>query len=56
MQRVNDAVNLLNDYNNRLNVEVDLRKKVTAMIQDFLQTQKELLEQAEQTLEVEKSI
>lgn len=52
MQRVNDAVNLLNDYNNRLAVEVELRKKVTTMIRDFLVVQKELLEQAEQNLEV----
>lgn len=52
LQRVNDAVNLLNDYNNRLAVEVELRKKVTTMIRDFLIVQKELLEQAEQNLEV----
>lgn len=52
LQRVNDAVNLLNEYNNRLAVEVDLRKKVTAMIRDYLVAQKELLEQAEQNLEV----
>lgn len=52
LQRVNDAVNLLNEYNNRLSAEVDLRKRVTAMIRDFLVAQKELLEQAEQNLEV----
>lgn len=52
LKRVNDAVNLLNDYNNRLAVEVELRKKVTTMIRDFLVVQKELLEQAEQNLEV----
>lgn len=52
LQRVNDAVNLLNEYNNRLAVEVELRKKVTTMIRDFLVVQKELLEQAEQNLEV----
>lgn len=54
LQRVNDAVNLLNEYNNRLAVEVELRKKVTTMIRDFLVVQKELLEQAEQNLEVNK--
>lgn len=51
-QRVNDAVNLLTDYNSRLSVEVESRKKVTTMLRDFLQVQRELLAQAEQNLEV----
>ena len=49
---VNDAVALLNDYNNRLSVEVEHRKKVSTMLRDFLHSQKELLAQAERGLEV----
>lgn len=48
---MNDAVQLLNDYNNRLSTEMDHRKKVSTMIRDFLQVQQELLAQAEQNLE-----
>lgn len=43
---------LLNDYNERLAAEVEARRKVTTMLRDFLQAQKELLAQAEQNLEV----
>ncbi|XP_025836807.1 regulation of nuclear pre-mRNA domain-containing protein 1B isoform X2 [Agrilus planipennis] len=50
-KQVNDAVTLLNDYNNRLGNEVELRKKITNMLRDFLIAQKELLAQAEQGLE-----
>lgn len=50
--RVNDAMMLLNDYNERLAAEVEARRKVTTMLRDFLQAQKELLAQAEQNLEV----
>lgn len=49
--QVNDAMKLINDYNDRLTKEVELRKKVTVMLGDFLQVQKELLSQAEQALE-----
>ncbi|KAF5301748.1 hypothetical protein FQR65_LT08730 [Abscondita terminalis] len=49
--QVNDAIKLLNDYNERLTKEVDLRKKVSGMLGDFLNVQKELLAQAEQALE-----
>ncbi|KAF5288190.1 hypothetical protein FQA39_LY03958 [Lamprigera yunnana] len=49
--QVNDAIKLLNDYNDRLTKEVDLRKKVTGMLGEFLHVQKELLAQAEQALE-----
>lgn len=50
--QVNDAIKLINDYNNRLLTEAELRKKVIGMLHDFLNVQKELLTQAEQTLEV----
>ncbi|KAK4876620.1 hypothetical protein RN001_009126 [Aquatica leii] len=49
--QVNDAIKLLNDYNERLTKEVNLRKKVSGMLGDFLQVQKDLLTQAEQALE-----
>ncbi|KAF2893990.1 hypothetical protein ILUMI_12186 [Ignelater luminosus] len=49
--QVNDAIKLINDYNNRLLTEAELRKKVIGMLHDFLNVQKELLTQAEQTLE-----
>lgn len=51
-KQVNDAVNLLTEYNQRLANEMDCRKKVATMLRDFLQAQKELLAQAEQRLEV----
>jgi hypothetical protein len=45
-------VHLLTDYNSRLAAEMEYRKKLTIMLRDFLQAQKDLLAQAEHRLEV----
>jgi regulator of Ty1 transposition protein 103 len=50
--QVNEAVHLLTDYNGRLAAEMEYRKKLTTMLRDFLQAQKDLLAQAEHRLEV----
>lgn len=50
--KVNDAVQLLNDYNARLTSEMNERNKLTIMLKDFQREQQELLLQAEQRLEV----
>ena len=50
--QVNEAVHLLTDYNSRLAAEMEYRKKLTIMLRDFLQAQKDLLAQAEHRLEV----
>lgn len=50
--QVNEAVLLLNSYNERLSTEMDHRKKVSSMLKDFLDLQQELLAQAEHKLEV----
>jgi regulator of Ty1 transposition protein 103 len=50
--QVNEAVQLLTDYNSRLASEMEYRKKLTTMLKDFLQAQKDLLAQAEHRLEV----
>ncbi|ALC43911.1 CG9018 [Drosophila busckii] len=52
--QVNEAVNLLNDYNSRLAAEMEERTKLAAMLRDFQAEQKELLAQAEQRLEEHK--
>ncbi|XP_021923169.1 regulation of nuclear pre-mRNA domain-containing protein 1B isoform X2 [Zootermopsis nevadensis] len=49
--QVNEAVHLLTDYNSRLASEMEYRKKLTTMLKDFLQAQKDLLAQAEHRLE-----
>lgn len=49
--KVNDALKLLNDYNNRLAVEMSERKKLSTMLNDFQREQQELLAQAEKNLE-----
>ncbi|RZF39609.1 hypothetical protein LSTR_LSTR001130 [Laodelphax striatellus] len=49
--QVNEAVALLADYNTRLANEMDDRKKVTQMLRDFIQAQRDLLQQAEQRLD-----
>lgn len=49
--QVNEAVCLLNSYNERLSTEMEHRKKVSSMLRDFLELQQELLAQAEQKLE-----
>ncbi|XP_050421470.1 regulation of nuclear pre-mRNA domain-containing protein 1B [Adelges cooleyi] len=51
LRKVNDAVALLTDYNTRLVCEMEERKKVTAMLQDFIQSQRDLIDQAEQRLQ-----
>lgn len=50
--QVNEAVDLLNDYNARLAAEMEERTKLAAMLRDFQAEQKELLAQAEQRLDV----
>lgn len=50
--QVNEAVDLLNDYNARLAAEMEERTKLAAMLRDFQAEQKELLTQAEQRLDV----
>lgn len=47
---VNDAIKILNDYNARLAVEMDDRKKLTTMLRDFLREQQELQQQVENRL------
>uniref|UniRef100_A0A182N7Y2 CID domain-containing protein n=1 Tax=Anopheles dirus TaxID=7168 RepID=A0A182N7Y2_9DIPT len=47
---VNDAIKILNDYNARLAVEMDDRKKLTTMLKDFLREQQELQQQVENRL------
>ncbi|CAD7083034.1 unnamed protein product [Hermetia illucens] len=51
IEQVNEAVQLLNDYNTRLAAEMEDRKKLTVMLRDFQAEQRELLVQAEQRLE-----
>ncbi|XP_069586605.1 regulation of nuclear pre-mRNA domain-containing protein 1A isoform X3 [Ranitomeya imitator] len=53
---VDDACMLLADYNGRLAAEIDDRKQLTRMLSDFLQSQKEVLEEKEQQLEVKNMI
>lgn len=50
--QVNEAVDLLNDYNARLAAEMEERTKLATMLRDFQAEQKELLSQAEQRLDV----
>ncbi|KAM8710535.1 hypothetical protein ACLKA7_017194 [Drosophila subpalustris] len=52
--QVNEAVDLLNDYNARLAAEMEERTKLAAMLRDFQAEQKELLAQAEQRLDEHK--
>ncbi|XP_071451292.1 regulation of nuclear pre-mRNA domain-containing protein 1B [Hetaerina americana] len=49
--QVNEALQLLMDYNGRLAEEMEDRKRVSAMLRDFLQAQKDLYTQAEERLE-----
>ncbi|KAL7049972.1 hypothetical protein ACKWTF_003926 [Chironomus riparius] len=49
--KVNEAVQLLKDYNSRLAAEMNERNKLTVMLKDFQKEQQELLAQAEQRLE-----
>lgn len=50
--QVTDAVHLLDQYNKRLKIEMEHRKKVAVMMRDFLHVQEELLVQAQHNLEV----
>uniref|UniRef100_A0A0K8TRL2 Putative regulator of nuclear mrna n=1 Tax=Tabanus bromius TaxID=304241 RepID=A0A0K8TRL2_TABBR len=50
-KQVNEAVQLLNDYNARLATEMEDRRKFANMLRDFQTEQKELLAQAEQRYE-----
>ncbi|XP_034655462.1 regulation of nuclear pre-mRNA domain-containing protein 1A [Drosophila subobscura] len=52
--QVNEAVDLLNDYNSRLAAEMEERTKLAAMLRDFQAEQKELLAQAETRLDEHK--
>lgn len=54
--KVNDAVQLLKDYNDRLAAEMSDRNKLTVMLKDFQREQQELLTQAEQRLQVSSEI
>lgn len=47
LRQVNEAVNLLADYNARLVNEMSERKKVASLLRDFIQAQRGLLIQAE---------
>ncbi|XP_030570639.1 regulation of nuclear pre-mRNA domain-containing protein 1B [Drosophila novamexicana] len=53
-KQVNEAVDLLNEYNARLSAEMEERTKLAAMLRDFQAEQKELLAQAEQRLDEHK--
>ncbi|XP_011180569.1 regulation of nuclear pre-mRNA domain-containing protein 1B [Zeugodacus cucurbitae] len=50
-KQVNEAVQLLNEYNTRLAAEMEERTKLASMLRDFQAEQKELLVQAEKRLE-----
>lgn len=49
--QVDEAVQLLNEYNARLTAELEARRRAAVMLRDFLQLQRELLQQAERRLE-----
>jgi regulator of Ty1 transposition protein 103 len=51
-RQVNEAVQLLKDYNSRLAAEMTDRNKLAVMLKDFQREQQELLTQAEQRLQV----
>jgi len=52
LRQVEDATQLLDGYNERLQAELTDRKKVGKMVAEFLSAQKDLLAQAEERLEV----
>lgn len=54
--QVNEAVQLLNEYNIRLANEMEERTKLASMLRDFQAEQKELLEQAEKRLDVSRKL
>ena len=49
---MNEATGLLSSYNDRLQQELQDRRRVGQMIADFLAAQKDLLTQAEERLEL----
>lgn len=49
---MDSSISLLVDYNSRLAVEMEDRKRLTQMMREFLQAQRDLMAQAEATLEV----
>lgn len=51
-KKVKSAADLLHDYNGKLDLELDDRKKASMRLQDFIHFQKDLLTQAEHRLEV----
>lgn len=51
-RKIKAAADLLNDYNMKLDTELDDRKKASMKLQDFIHFQKDLLTQAEHRLEV----
>lgn len=50
--KVNEAAQILHEYNSRLSAEMEDRKKLTTMLKDFQAEQRELLTQAEQRYKV----
>lgn len=51
-KKVEDAMAMLEAYNKRLSEEMEARKMVARMLHDYITYQKDLLAQAEETLEV----
>ncbi|ODM94052.1 Regulation of nuclear pre-mRNA domain-containing protein 1B, partial [Orchesella cincta] len=54
-RKIKSAADLLHDYNSKLDVELDDRKKASMKCQDFIYYQKDLLTQAEHRLEEHQS-
>ncbi|KAK3873744.1 hypothetical protein Pmani_021326 [Petrolisthes manimaculis] len=50
-QKVEEALSMLEAYNKRLSEEMEARKSVARMLHDYIAYQKDLLAQAEETLE-----
>lgn len=49
---VNEAIQIIGQYNGRLSAEMEQRGKLSIMLRDFHNEQKELLLQAEKRLDV----
>lgn len=54
--QVEEALMMLETYNKRLSEEMEARKAVARMLHDYIAYQKDLLAQAEETLEVRRKI
>lgn len=50
---VNEAATLLADYNGRLQAEMEDRRRLLTMLRDYTLAQRQLLQQAQSTLEVQ---